>query len=79
MTQMRRDIFTDRWVIVEQNERVQPGDFVSRNSRTTRASAHSVRATRARRPRKSSLSEIEGLLLTVQDGRFEWCPIPNRG
>ena len=27
MTQMRRDIFTDRWVIVEQNERVQPGDL----------------------------------------------------
>jgi UDPglucose--hexose-1-phosphate uridylyltransferase len=27
MSQIRKDIFTDRWVIVEQNESVQPGDF----------------------------------------------------
>ncbi len=27
MTHMRKDIFTDRWVIVAQNEGVQPGDF----------------------------------------------------
>ena len=27
MTQMRKDIFTDRWVIVGQNEGVQPADF----------------------------------------------------
>ena len=27
MSQMRRDIFTDRWVIVGQNDRIQPGDF----------------------------------------------------
>ena len=27
MSQMRRDIFTDRWVIVGQNDGIQPGDF----------------------------------------------------
>jgi UDPglucose--hexose-1-phosphate uridylyltransferase len=27
MSQMRKDIFTDRWVIVGQNDSVQPGDF----------------------------------------------------
>ena len=68
MSQMRKDIFTDRWVIVEEGDELQPTDFhfkkFARDTRLCPFCENNEAAT----PPKSSRSEIRVLLLTGQDG-----------
>ena len=69
MSNMRKDIFTDRWVIVADGDAVQPTDFHFKKFARDTKSLPILRSNQAERPRKSSPSEIAHLRLTGRGGQ----------
>ena len=69
MSQMRKDIFTDRWVIVEDGDGLQPTDFHFKKFARDKGFCPFCESNEAQRRKKSSPSEIVPLLLTGRDGQ----------
>jgi galactose-1-phosphate uridylyltransferase len=79
MSQMRKDIFTDRWVIVEEGEGLQPTDFHFKKFARDTGFCPFCESNEAATPPEVFAIRNRGLLLTGRDGRYGWCLIPGRG
>ena len=79
MSQMRKDIFTDRWVIVEEGEGLQPTDFHFKKFARDTGFCPFCESNEAATPPEVFAIRNSALLLTGRDGRYGWCLTPARG
>ena len=79
MSKMRKDIFTDRWVIVADGDGLQPTDFHFKKFARGTGFCPFCERNEAATPEEVFAIRNHTSRLTGRGGPSEWCPIPYLG